>query len=128
MRKKVMRGITAVVLSIGVAVSFTTVSSAEEATSGGLAISNSTVTPFGGGKVGGGTWEHNVWTHGFLNKYKSAYSKYWHKTKVHGSSAALGASTPVRDCVGKDKSSYAKMTKKTNATAYVNWNTSCSLK
>lgn len=64
--------------------------------------------------------------YGNLNKKKTVYSDYWHPTKTHGSSATLGANTPVRDCVAKDKKSHAQMTKKTSATAYVYWNTSCS--
>lgn len=100
-------------------ISFATVSSAQEQTSGGKALTNDEVSVFGGGQVGGGNWEYDSWKHGWLYKKKTVYSDYWHPTKVHGSSATLGANTPVRDCVAKDKKSHAQMTKKTDSTAYV---------
>lgn len=122
----IVKKISSVALSLGMLVSFATVSSAQEPTSGGKALSNSEITPFGGAQVGGGNWEYDHWTHGWLNAYKTVYSDYWHPDKVHGSSATLGAATPARDCVAKDKTSHAQMTKKTDATAYVYWNTSCT--
>lgn len=101
-----------------------TVSSADAA-SGGVEITNSDVTPFASKKVDNGL---GVWEYGVKNKLtsKEAYSNLWHKTKTHGSAAQVGAQTPDRDCVKKDKTSYAKKSGKKSATAYTYWNTTCT--
>jgi hypothetical protein len=94
-----------------------------DAASGGVEVTNETVTPFA--QAGGGTWTYGDYKSGWLSQYKTVYSNYWHPTKVHGSAAQLGSRTPNRDCVYADKQSKASQTAKTKDTAYAYWNTSC---
>ncbi|GIP61998.1 hypothetical protein J32TS6_05530 [Virgibacillus pantothenticus] len=100
------------------------------ADSGGIELKEDRViTVFASKKVGGGTWEYGTKTSGILKwKRKKVWSNYWHPNKTHGSSAQLGAKTPNRSCVKKDKTSYASQkSKNTNLTGYAYWNTNCKL-
>lgn len=133
MRKKIIKKVSSVVLGLTICTSFATVSSAKsnvEGEEGGIELTeltNSEVTPFSTSKqVGGGTWTYDSYKHGWLNRYKTVWSDYWHPNLTHGSSAQLGARTPDRDCVGPDLVSHASQTEKTDDTAYVYWNTSCT--
>lgn len=121
--KKVFSVVTGLAL-VGV-MSVSSVDAAETGTSGGVELTNQDVTPFASKKVGGGTWEYGTKKSG---GYKIAYSYYWHPKKTHGASAQVGASSPARACVAKNKVARAEKKRKSKETAYVYWNTTCKLK
>lgn len=105
-RKFSVLAVSAIVtLALGVPVFAANTSSP---TSGSVTISNSSITPMDEEREDGGTWDYGTSVSGFNSK--TVHSNYWHPSKNHHSSCAIGTKFDTSGSVAAKKTSTSSAT------------------
>ncbi|GGA49559.1 hypothetical protein GCM10007416_23310 [Kroppenstedtia guangzhouensis] len=128
MAGSIIKKVSGVTMSLALALTFASVSSANAA-SGSVdltdvkSLKSGAVTPFSV-NVGGGTWDYGTRLVSFGTK-KEVYSNYYHGTKNHGSTAQIGTQSN-KSCVRPGSTSYASARGGLFDSTHAYWNTSCT--
>lgn len=104
-------------LAIGASTGITALAT-DNATSGGVEISNEQITPFKSQNVGGGTWDYGT---RIVGSKKEVYSNYFHPSKSHKSSCSIGSNFSDSGWVSAKKTSYSSARGGYSAKTHAYW-------